>query len=282
MGAALADFVARLFEALGRQLVLGFGLLVVLGVVLSLLQRTTQRLLYRAIGRRGTIYFTGWLGTPVHELAHACVGFPFVKIVEVKLYQPDDRDGVLGYVRWVPPRWHWKNTHQLVGSFLMGIAPLFCGAGVILLALLLLAPGADAVLRQAQALAGDVERGAPRAVLDGFGALVKGVFQALFADGAGSWRPWLFLYITLCVGGHLAPSRADLEGSVPGLVTILLLALLANAVALACGLDPNGAAATLARLTGPLAALLLLVLVLNLAVFGVAALLAVTVGRRRR
>lgn len=263
MGHQLAEFCSALFSALARQLVLGFGLLAVLGVVLFLLQKWTFILLSRAIGFRGVILWTGWLGTPIHELSHVLVGkLTGIEIKEVKLWDPDPRAGVLGYVRYVVPPLRLRNLHSVIGTFLMGVAPLFGGALVILLALQLLAPRPEVVWTEAERLALLVERAPPRAIGQGFLELIQQVYQAIFAHGALSWRPWLFLYVAMAVGSHLAPSRADMEGGLPGLLVILGLFALVDAVWLILGRDPARSAEALARLTGPVAALLIVATVL--------------------
>ena len=67
----MVDTITAAGEATVRQLVLGVGPLFVIGALLYVCQRWTQRLLAQVIGWRGVVYWTGWLGTPVHELSHA-------------------------------------------------------------------------------------------------------------------------------------------------------------------------------------------------------------------
>jgi len=261
--ATLAEFFATLFSALARQVVLGFGLIALLGAVLLLLRKESFRFLSRAIGYRGVILWTGWLGTPIHEISHVLVGKLFlIKIHEVKLFEPDAKNGVLGYVRYEVPRLEPKNLYSVVGTFFMGVAPLFGGSLVLLLALLLLAPRPDLAFDAAGKFAALVESAEPAKIGGGFLGLLQGVYGAVFSRGVADVRPWLFLYVALAVGSHLAPSRADLEGGLTGLVVLLVLAFFANAVALLLGFDPRGAAEVLSRWTGPIAALLVVALAL--------------------
>ena len=69
----VADFLGVLLSAFARQLVLGFGLVAILGVLLALTQRWIFLHLFRVIGLRGVVWWTGWLGTPIHELSHVIV-----------------------------------------------------------------------------------------------------------------------------------------------------------------------------------------------------------------
>ncbi|MEZ6184829.1 MAG: hypothetical protein R3F62_07450 [Planctomycetota bacterium] len=254
-----------------------------LGVVLYAIQRWTQRWLSHGLGPRAVIYWTGWLGTPIHECSHALVGYATgVKIHEVRLFDPDPQTGVLGYVRWEEPPLRWNRLHAVVGSFLMGVAPLFGGALVLLLLLRFLCPDPDAAWRAAAHFADVARSGSPRAAVDGLGELLRGVYSAVFAHGWGSWRAWVFLYLALAVGSHLAPSSADISGSWRGFLVLLGLATLANLIAVAAGADPRQAAGVLARWAGPVTALLVLTTAVclgNLA--GCGLLAAFAAGSRR-
>lgn len=271
----VADFMTALTSAFCRQVVLGFGLLALVGLLLSLTQRWIFLLLYRAIGLKGIVTWTGWLGTPLHELSHVVVGKLFlVEITKVKLWEPDPTDGVLGYVRYRVPRLRPAELHKVVGTFLMGIAPLFGGALFLLAALHLTSRDPAAMFAEARRFATLAESAPPDALGRGFVALVKAVYLTIFAEGPLSWRPWVFLYVAMCVGAHLAPSRADLQGGLSGLLVLLVAALFANAIALLLRAQPANAANVLARVTGPLTVMLLVALVLNCGNLALAAVLS--------
>jgi hypothetical protein len=260
----VADFFSALTSAFCRQVVLGFGLMALIGALLSLTQRWIFQHLYKAIGLKGVVTWTGWLGTPIHELSHYVVGkLFFIEITELKLYVPDPDNGVLGYVRYRIPQMRWAELHKVIGTFLMGIAPIFGGALFLLAALALTVRDPQTMFAEGQRFARLVEAAPPEAVVRGFVALVKAVYASIFAHGAASWRPWVFLYVAMCAGAHLAPSRADLQGGFWGFVVLLIAGLFANAVALLLGANPANAAEALARLTGPLTVVLLVALVLN-------------------
>ena len=282
------SFPVQLLSTFARQAVLGFGLLLVLGALIFLVQRWSQQLLSRAFGWKLVIYSTGWLGTPVHEMSHALVGWvwPWIKVDEIKLFEPDPKSGVLGYVRYSMPRLEVGDIGGArrfvtgvvarIGAFFLGVAPLFGGSLVLLLAAWLLLP-TDAVFASADRFTRLSGASPPAEILDGFVALVRALGRALGESGATSWRTWLFLYIALCVGNHLAPSRADLEGGLRGFVMICGLVLAADTVLLllirtGVDLDPGAGAAWMAAATGPLSALLLLALVGNLGILSLAAL----------
>lgn len=275
------DFVRALAEAWFRQL--GAFLLwpLVLGVVLHLLERATQAFLSKALGWRGIVWWTGWLGTPIHELSHAAVGTLFWhKIHEIKLWEPHPEDGVLGYVRYsIPESPPPLKAYATVGQFFSGIAPLFGGCAVLLLALRLLAPGYDRALDEAGRYAVTLGTASGREYLDGFLALVRGVYASVFADGYASWRPWVFLYVALAVGAHMAPSPTDIKGGLAGFCLFLVLLLVGDAVALALGADPGRAVGWLGQISGAASALLLIAVVVNIGNLAFAFVLGNTVGR---
>src|SRR4051794_35631225 len=116
-----------------RQLVALLLLPALLGALLHVTERGTQTWLQRAIGWKGVIWWTGWLGTPVHELSHALVSLAFLhRIHEVKLFLPHPEDGVLGYVRYSivasPPHTLARRWLGIFGTFFSGVAPLFGGS----------------------------------------------------------------------------------------------------------------------------------------------------------
>jgi hypothetical protein len=282
---AVSEFGVELASAFLRQVFGGFGALVLVATALFFVQRFTQRMLVAGMGWRAVVTWTGWLGVPVHELSHVIVAKLFrIKVVDFKLFQPDPRTGVLGYVRFVEPKLQLNQLHKVIGTFLMGVAPLFGGTLVLMLAFnLLIYPEADGrYFRQANALASLIGSGNPSEIGQGSLEFLRQLVNEVFRYGAKDPRPWLFMYITLAVGAHLAPSDADLENGRVGLLVILGLGLLANAIALLAGLDPSAATRAMVRVTGPLSALLLAALMLNLANLVVCALVALVASKLRK
>lgn len=185
------------------------------------------------IAGRWTVLLTGWLGVPIHELSHAlmCVLFGH-RIDKLVLFHPDPRSGTLGYVNH---SWSRKNPLHVVGAFFVGIAPLLGGAAAILLLLHLLLPGALAVMAPALP-AGPGDAAGWSAMWRGLVGMLEHIVRVMFSPASlSSWRLWLFLYLALCIGSHISPSREDLKGSLVGGLAVFALLVVAGGIALAAG-----------------------------------------------
>lgn len=280
----MADVLLGALDALWRQVALGLGIVLALGALLYAVQWATHRLLGDAIGFRGIVVWTGWIGTPVHEVSHWVVGKVFgLDIVEVKPFAPDPDTGVLGYVSYRRPPLRPSTLHKVVGTFAMGIAPLFGGSLVLWGAwMLLVHPAAGgAYAREVREFTALMASGGIGEVLAGFVELTTSLYAALFDGGAARWQPWVFLYVALAVGAHLAPSTADLRGGRVGCLVLLALGYVANVIALAVGASPADAVGPLARGSAAVAGLLVLALVLNVGNLAASAALATVVRRLR-
>lgn len=184
-------------------------------LVLHQLNVLTTRALGGTFGASSVIWFTGWLGTPVHELSHAAACLLFRhRIQELVLFRPDPASGVAGYVRYT---WSPRNPLALLGHGFVGVAPLFGGALslAILLSLLLpddLARSLFRITLTEQATLGD------------WLVRLQSASHALLRPELWSQpRSWLLAYLALCVGTHTAPSGADLKGAWPSLLLNLVL-----------------------------------------------------------
>ncbi len=77
-----------------------------------------------------SVLVTGWLGTPIHELSHAAMCLLFRhRIDEIQLFDPDVREGRLGYVRHSYRKGNW---FEEAGNVLIGTAPLIGGSVVLM------------------------------------------------------------------------------------------------------------------------------------------------------
>ena len=79
------------------QLACTVGVIAVFGLLIA----WCTKLFCRMVGVAGPkiLLLTGVVGTPIHELGHALMCLVFGhKIVEMKLFQPNNAEGTLGYV----------------------------------------------------------------------------------------------------------------------------------------------------------------------------------------
>jgi len=199
--------------------------LFVLCALLGLVQRIIERNLYRLLGTGGAV-IVGIVGTPVHELSHALaclIGGHRIK--RIALFRPDPRTGVLGYVEhtYDPGSFY----QRVVGNFLIGIAPFFGGALALVAATALCAPdvfgrGLDARSLGTALSAGDFQ-GTIESVL-GHAAAVAG--SLLSAERLTDWRLYVYLFLVLSVGAHLAPSGPDWKGTRWPMAVLLLIFVL--------------------------------------------------------
>ena len=282
----MAELILAASNAWLRQLVGGVGPVFVLGFLIFWVQRWTQLSWVQTIGWRGLVFWTGWIGTPIHELSHVIVGKLFgVRIEEVSLFNPDTRSGVLGYVRYRLPRLRLTELPQVIGTFFMGIAPLFGGAfALLMLRLVLLDPESNTTFFDA---ASAFATALPNAEIVTLGSdfihLVAESYRPIFeGHGRNLWL-WLYLYASLAVGVHLAPSGADLQGALRGLGLIGVLAFIANLAVVGAGFDATSATSTIAEITAPVCTLLTLALALNVGhgavAFALAAVKRMITGR---
>lgn len=217
--------------------------------------RVAERLVPR-FGWRACLW-TGWLGTPIHELSHAALCLVFWHHIDkMALFEPDLKTGRLGYVvHSYDPR----SMYQVAGNFFIGLAPLAGGVMVLYGLLWLLEPSV------AQAALAD--KGLRQAVNAGYWGdafiaylqlLLHVVGSLLTLDNLLSWQFWVFLYLALCVGMHLAPSPDDYQGAWGGGLLLLGLLYAANLLALIIGFSPGWTISTASPVVGPLLAILAL------------------------
>lgn len=203
-----------------QLLLLALAPLIFFTWIIHIFERMMQQRLARRFGWNSVIV-TGWLGTPIHELSHAimCAIFRH-EIVEMELFKPDKKNGRLGYVTHTYQRGNW---YQEIGTFFIGIAPLLGGTAVLLILLMIFFPdvGKSALFTASS----------ESPLWQQVGESLQGLFSGLFhPDHLVSLRLWLFLYLVICVGSHMAPSMSDYEGGLKGGVMLLLVLIAASLI----------------------------------------------------
>ncbi len=253
------------------QLVFIAGPFFLLGLLLHHLEGAVQGRLSRRFGWKSVLW-TGWFGTPIHELSHAlfCVLFRH-RIDEIALFRPDPALGRLGHVSHT---YDPKSRFQVAGNFFIGTAP-FLGGALALYGLLWLfdpqtARRALSGEGLASALAGGNLLAAGRALWDQTSGVLSGVVTL---SHLSSLPFWLFLYLVLCVGSHVAPSGTDYRGAGEGGAVLLAALVHFNVLFLALGGRPGAVTAASSSVLGPALALFVLCAVLCLLAAGVVLLL---------
>ena len=223
-------------------------------IVIHLLERLIQSRLAERFGWN-SVLCTGWLGTPIHELSHALMCRVFHhKIDEIALFEPDKRSGRLGFVRHSFQAGNW---YQELGNFFIGIAPLMGGSLVLVVLLWLFFPNA---IEGAYAASQEAKLNGPQ---DQLATIIWSVGEEIFA--AKNWttgRFWLFVYLVLCVGGHMAPSPSDYEGASRGVYLVGGGLLLFTGSLAATGTDSGSMVEGMIGILGPLFAILAITIVL--------------------
>ena len=240
---SILDFFKTVVFTAFSQLIWLLGLLFVFGLILYLFARFTRITYVKSAGQKMDIIFTGWIGTPVHELGHAvfCILFGH-KILEMKLYSPNAEDGTLGYVNH---SYNPKSTYQKIGNFFIGVGPIIFGALVLYAAFYYLVPNMSEVFSnieaQSQTLVKGV-RGEYSGVMAAIWGTTKSTLSSLFkAQNFSDYKFWIFLYIAICVSSHMQLSPPDIKGARGGLISLVIFFLILNLIIL--GLEATGVSA---------------------------------------
>ena len=205
------------------QVCLFIGLVYIMGFIISLI----NRLFYNFTGGgRGICLATGLIGTPIHELSHAvmCIVFGH-KIEEMKLFQTDDENGVLGYVYHSYNR---RNIYHVIGNYFIGIAPIVVGALVLYLIMKGLIPNAySEISSNIQSLIVLQSNGIDSDIFSYVFDVCIGAFVSIFTTDFG-FKTIIFLILCLCISLHMNLSGADVKGSLTAIPLIAILLFIVN------------------------------------------------------
>lgn len=239
------------FEIIGQT----FWLLLVLvapligfTILIHFLERLIQLRLTSRFGWKSVLW-TGWLGTPIHELSHAILCKVFRhRIDEIALFEPDLKSGRLGFVRH---SWNTGNWFEEVGNFFIGMAPLVGGSLALAGLLWFFYPEAtqDMIANSGKA--------------DTMFANISALFKQLIAPAQIiSWKFWLFTYLVLCVSSHMAPSLSDYEGASRGVRMVVLAMVACLLLVSLMGFETDRIVAWFLKMMRPVFALQLIAIVI--------------------
>lgn len=244
VGSLVASVVGLLVESL-KLLSILLAPFIGFAILIHWLEHLTQTRMAERFGWKSVLW-TGWLGTPIHELSHAimCPVFHH-RIDEVALFEPDRASGRLGFVRHSFTPGHW---YQEIGNFFIGIAPLAGGSVVLTGLLWMFYPGAISAAYEVARTSGE-ELGP----IEHLFKIVSACFQQMGTlANLMTARFWLFCYLVLCVGSHMAPSPSDYQGASRGVFLVGgVLLLIAFGLAL-MGTDSQSLVSGMVGLLGPL------------------------------
>ncbi|VVB51145.1 Uncharacterised protein [uncultured archaeon] len=174
-------------------------------------------------------YNTRWFtllmapGTILHELSHLLTAlFTGCYVTQARLFQPNPKTGVLGYVSYSQPEDKWA----VLRDFAVGLSPFFvCGVAFLLITLI---HQPDATLRFLNP--NTVESGNPTALITTAITFFNKITSSLTAADIKNPLIWAALYLEFCFALGSAPSSEDLKLSAQSfkahiLSTIFLLIL---------------------------------------------------------
>jgi len=225
----MINFLIQVIQATFIQIISILGIFFLLGFILAEIQKATLKNYSRSIGWRG-ILWTAWIGTPVHEYGHAFFALLFRhKINNIVLFSPNPHTGELGQVNH---SYNKKSFYQNAGNFFIGLAPLIFGPFLLVLLLYILVPQGKEIFNQLSV---------SQISFLSFISEIQNFLGSLFSKAnLSSFSFWIFLYISLAIASHLAPSKQDLRVAGRGGLSILFALFLFNIFAWLAHWNLNG------------------------------------------
>lgn len=215
------NFILNLAASFAVQMIATLGILFLFGKVIAFCNTR----FYRNFGSKGhaVCIATGFIGTPIHEAAHAlmCVVFRH-KITEIKFFQPNSSDGTLGYVNH---SYNPKSLYQRIGNFFIGIAPILVGSLILSGLLYFLLPEmVEEKLSQLEKVDFVSDFGS---ALFYIGKAVTTMFGYIL-----TWQFWVFLLAGSFIALHMTLSRADVQGALSGVLLVAVVFLVVDGILL--------------------------------------------------
>ncbi|WP_431029747.1 hypothetical protein [Lysinibacillus sp. LZ02] len=212
-----------------------FGIIIVAGFFINIIERQSVKFIQQSFGKQGFL-FTSWVGTPVHEFGHyvMCKLFNH-KVIDVQWFPKDKHASTLGYVAH---RYNSGSLYQRIGVFFISIGPLFSGLLALALLLYMLLPASYA---EFSTFTKSIEPSA--LTIENIMMIVKSSFEVIstifVVENFTSIKFWIFLLLAIGICTHISLSPADLRGAFSGFMTMTLLLFTINLIALFIGWDTN-------------------------------------------
>jgi hypothetical protein len=211
------------------QIAFTVGLIIFFGLIVGLMNRAFYRLAGNRWGYRIFIW-TGFIGTPVHELGHAifCVIFRH-RINRIKLYAPNSTDGTFGYVRH---SYNPASIYQQIGNFFIAFGPILFGSFILLSMMYFLVPNLFFSVTNSsdfsRLLHIDIFSTTTLSVI--YQTTLEATTAFLVSAEMTNWRWWVFIIPAISIALHMSLSPTDIRGSLVGFVFFLIALVVVNIV----------------------------------------------------
>ena len=215
----------EIFNNVLFQVVMFIVFIYAFGYVISLI----NKLFYKVTGNGLAVCVaTGLIGTPIHELSHAIMCLLFGhRIEEMRLFSPDYRTGVLGYVSHTYNR---RNLYQVIGNYFIGVAPIVVGSCFLYLMLYLLIPTSfETLVASMSGLATLQIETDGNMFLFGYNVFITAI-ETIFTFEVFDFKVVAFFIICLCIALHMNLSSADIKGSLGAIPLIIVLLIIVNVI----------------------------------------------------
>jgi hypothetical protein len=205
------------------------GMIILVGFFLGILRNKSIKNFQRGFGMK-SVMITGFIGVPIHELSHAIFAVLFGhKIIDIKLFQRPDADGVMGYVKHT---YNVDSIYQQIGNFFIGTAPIFGGITSIIVLMKIVIPESysqflNILIKNLNVV--NLNKYAVEGILNSYAALIKTIFSLKNLENPYFF---VFLFAAICISSHISLSYADIKGAYRGLSIIFLILLIFNVLGL--------------------------------------------------
>jgi hypothetical protein len=230
MGDSIYNFIPELFINSFYQLISILGIFFIFGFLLSLLSTLTRMKYSQTFGEKFNIYWTGLIGTPIHEIGHAifCIIFG-LPITKIQLFNPDSHDLTRGYISFA----YQKNSlFKKVGIFFASAGPIILGTYLLYLAIYFLVPNGKIIIDSIKSWGNYLSN--PTSLLSQFDALFHSSFKTsgmfFTIDNMTSVKFWIFIYLSLCISSHMQLSAADMKGIWWGVAFVIVVIFIINII----------------------------------------------------
>ena len=224
------------------QLISLFGILILVGFLIHIIERQSVKFIYRSFGLKGLLV-TSWIGTPIHELGHyvMCKIFNH-QVTAVQWFPKDQHAGVLGFVEH---RYNSRSLYQRIGVFFISIGPLFSGLLALSLLLYVLLPNSyDTFVHLTKSI--QPTSLTPENIALILTASFEMISTIFTLDNVTTIGFWIFLLLAACICTHISLSPADLRGAFSGSMTIAITLFVINWGAIFIGFNTTTFIAMLA------------------------------------